>query len=163
MIDGLKIHFVSIVDNANNMVPSLGTRIWHYQNFVNGLLKDKTCIMGRKTYDITQWKGSKSWVMTRNRNWRKSGVGTLHSIDDIHLFCEDEDIYVLGGKSLFDNFQSYVDTLHLYIINNNEGSIPWIDFDMKKWSPSEYVNNNIWSFARLEKNKKGKTRQKAIR
>ena len=55
MFGELKISFVAIVDNSNNMVSSFGTRIWHHQNFVNDLLKDKTCIFGRETYDITQF------------------------------------------------------------------------------------------------------------
>ena len=162
MLDGLKINFVAIVDNANNMVPALGNRIWHHQNFVNDLLKSKTCIIGRKTYEITQWKGPKSWVLSRDINWRKTGIGTLHSIDDMHLFCEDDSVYILGGKSLYESLEPFVDTLYVYVINNTDGRIPWIDFDMKQWKPVDYTTNSIWSLAKLEKLKQGKTKRKVL-
>lgn len=159
MFGELKISFVAIVDNSNNMVSSLGTRIWHHQNFVNGLLKDKTCIIGRETYDITQWKGLKSWVLSKDTSWRRNGIGTISNIEDIRLFSEDDEVFVLGGKSVYEELKSYVDTIYLYVINNNEGTIPWINFDMRKWNASEYYANKIWSFAKLEKIEK-KTRKK---
>ncbi len=159
MFGELKISFVAIVDNSNNMVSSFGTRIWHHQNFVNGLLKDKTCIFGRETYDITQWKGNKSWVLTTDQNWRRSGIGAISDIEDVRLFSEDDEVFVLGGKSLYYELKDYVDTLYLYVVNNNEGTIPWINLDMKLWNASEYHANKVWSFAKLEKVKKKKRKR----
>jgi dihydrofolate reductase len=158
MLGEIKISFVVIVDNSNNMVTSLGNRIWHHQKLVNDLLKDKTCVFGRKTYDITQWKGPRSWVLTKNHNWGRSGIGTVSSIDDLRLFSEDDEIFVLGGRSLYKKLSKYTDTIYLYVINNNEGTEPWIDFNMREWNASEYFSNKIWSFAKLEKIKKEKAR-----
>jgi dihydrofolate reductase len=160
MFNGKTIHFVVIVDNANNTTPDLGVRIWHHQNFVNGLLENKTCLIGRKTYELTQWKGKKSWVLTKNKDWKKTGIGTIHSLDDIHLFTEDDDIYILGGNSLYDQLEIFVDVLHLYIINNLKGTDPWIDFDMRKWKATDYLSTDIWSYGKLEKIKRGRRGKK---
>jgi dihydrofolate reductase len=150
MLNEQKIIFVSIIDNDNTTVPDLGIRIWHYQTKIKLLLQTETCVFGRKTYELTQWKGRNSWVLTRNKKWRKSGIGTIHSLDDLHLFCEGP-IYVLGGDSLFNQLEEYVDELHLWVLNNNKGKVPWIDLNMKDWKPVNYKSAAIWSYAHLQK------------
>jgi dihydrofolate reductase len=152
MLNGQNVILVSIVDNKSTMMPHLNTRIWHHQKLINRLLKSAVCIMGRRTFDITRWKGLHSWVLTSNRNWRRNGIGTIHDIDDIHLHSEGP-IYVLGGISLFKQFESYIDEIHLYVINGNEGSEPWIKIDMKDWKPQNYTNRGLWSYAHLIRSK----------
>lgn len=151
MLDNLRISFVALVDNKNKFRTNLTERIWDHEKYIQDLLKNNVCIMGRKTHEITNWKGKRSWVLTRNRKWSRSGVGTIHSIDDFHLFAEDEKVYILGGSSLYQQLVDYVDEIQLFVFNNKNGQEDWIDFDMKKWSPIEYRNNDIWSYARLER------------
>jgi dihydrofolate reductase len=150
MLDGLKISFVSLVDNKNQFRKDLTERVWDHEKFIKNLLKTKVCIMGRRTHEITNWKGDRSWVLTRNQKWSRSGVGTIHSIDDFHIFSEEEKIYILGGQSLYLQLKEFVDEMHLFVFNNKKGEIDWIDFDMKKWEPLEYESNKVWSYARLE-------------
>ena len=145
MLDGNKIIFVAIIDNDNESVPNLGVRIWHHEKLVKGFLKEHNCVMGRKTYDITQWKGPKSWVLTTNKKWKKTGIGTIHSIDDFHLFI-DGPVYVIGGNSLFKQLEEYVDEVHLFVMNNDKGEDPWIEMDMKDWKPISYISRNIHYF-----------------
>ena len=98
MLNEQPIIFVSIVDNKSTMMPHLKTRIWHHQKLIGKLLREETCILGRRTFDITRWKGYHSRVLTRDREWRRSGIGTIHDIDDLHLHSEGP-VYVLGGIS----------------------------------------------------------------
>jgi dihydrofolate reductase len=154
MLDGIKISFVALVDNKNRYRKNLTQRIWNYEKFTKSLLEKETCIIGRKTFDLTNWKGKKSWVLTRDRNWKRDGIGTIHNIDDIHLFCEDGTIYILGGISLFEQLESYVDEINLFVFNNKEGEEDWISFDMKDWKPVDYTSDKIWSYAKLERRTK---------
>ena len=154
MLDGIKISFIAIVDNNNRYRKDLTERIWEHEKHVRGLLKNKTCLVGRKTFEMTNWKGPRSWVLTRNINWRRSGIGTIHSIDDLHLFVEDNKIYVLGGKSLYEQLAEYVDEMHLYVFNNKKGEEDWIRFNMKEWQPIDYSSNKVWSYAKLERKQK---------
>jgi dihydrofolate reductase len=148
MLNEQTIIFVSIVDNKSTMMPHLKTRIWHHQKLINYLLSEEACVIGRRTFDITRWKGQHSWVLTRDRNWRRSGIGTIHDIDDLHLHSEGP-IYVIGGISLFKQFEPYVDEIHLYVINTDEGTEPWISLNMKDWKPQNYTNRGLWSYAHL--------------
>ena len=159
MLNEQKIIFVSIVDNNNETVPNLGFRIWHAEEMIKGFLKDKTCLIGRKTFDITHWKGSNSWVITRNKKWSKVGIGTIHSLEDLHLFAEGP-IYVLGGSSLHEQLKDHVDEIHLYVINDSTGRDPWIDLNMKEWKPLDYLDRKVWSYVHLEKTKKRRPRRK---
>jgi dihydrofolate reductase len=150
MLHGQKIVFVSIVDNDNETIPDLGFRIWHHEKAISRFLKTENCIMGRKAYDVTQWKGPNSWVLTKNLKWRRSGIGTMHNLDDIHLFTEGP-VYVLGGNSIQSQLAEYVDEVHLYVLNNRKGKDPWITLDMKDWKPINYVSKGVWSYAHMEK------------
>jgi dihydrofolate reductase len=151
MLHGQKISFVFIIDNDSKMVPGLKARIWHHELLVKQLLRDEVCIMGRKTQELTGWKGEKSWVLTRDKNWRRVGIGTIGSLDDIHLHTEAETIYVLGGKGLFKKLQHNVDELRMYVVNNREGSEPFPKIKTEEWKPMDYVSEKIWSYGHLER------------
>jgi dihydrofolate reductase len=154
MLHNQKIIFVTISDNQSKMIADLGTRVWHHEILVRGFLQKENCLMGRKTYEMTKWKGEKSWVLTSDKNWRKPGIGTIHDLDDLHLHCEGP-IYVLGGQSVFQQLEKYVDEIHMYVINNREGTEDWIRINMKDWKPRDYRNENVWSYAHLIGKPKG--------
>ena len=150
MLHNQRIIFVSIIDNDNESISNMGIRIWHHEKLINKFLKTKNCIIGKKTYDITQWKGKNTWVLTTDKKWHRSGVGTIHSLDDIHLFMEGP-VYILGGNSLHHQLKDYVDEVHLFVMNNRKGSDPWIKLEMKDWKPLNYISRGIWSYAHMEK------------
>lgn len=148
MLHNQKIIFVAIIDNQSKMIPELGTRIWHHELLVRDLLKKSNCLIGRKTYELTRWKGNNTWVLTSDLKWRRMGMGTIHDLDDLHLHIEGP-IHVLGGRSLYRQLESFVDEVHLYVVNNKEGKEPWIKMKMNEWKPTEYRNENVWSYAHL--------------
>ena len=150
MLHGQKIVFVSTVDNNNQTIDKMNIRIWHYQRLINGFLKSENCLLGRKTYELTEWKGPNTWVITKNKKWQRSNVGTIHNLDDLHLFSEGP-VYVLGGDSLHEQLKNNIDELHLYVLNNHKGSNPWIEIEMRDWKPIKYESKPFWSYVHLEK------------
>ena len=151
MLHGQKIVFVIMIDNDSNMMPELKTRIWHHEKLVKKFLKTEICVMGRKTHEITGWKGPNSWILTKNKNLRREGIGTINNLDDIHLHTPGPKVYVLGGASLFKKMIKNIDELHMYVINNREGTIPFPKITMEDWKPLNYKNESIWSYGHLEK------------
>jgi len=154
MYGHLKIAFVVIVDNRNLLKKDLKMRIWHHHKFVKNLLEKETCLIGRKTFDLTNWKGKKSWIITRDKKFKVDGVGVLYELEDIRLHSEDDTVYVIGGRSLFMQLENEVDEMHFYVFNNKDGDEDWIDINIKDWNPKDYFSNNIWSYAKLIKQKK---------
>lgn len=151
MLHGQQIAFVFIIDNNSNMMPEMKNRIWDHEKLVNKFLRNEVCVMGRKTHELTGWKGPKSWVLTRDKNWRRIGIGTISSLDDIHLHTDTDIVYILGGSSLFNKLKNNVDIMHMFVINNKEGSVKFPKLTMKEWKPIDYKNSNIWSYGHLEK------------
>lgn len=154
MFGELKVVFVVIADNQNLLKKDFKMRIWHHYKFVKSLLEKETCIIGRKTFDITNWKGKKSWVLTRNKNFKVDGIGVIHDIEDIRLHAETDTIYIIGGRSVYMQFEKEVDEMHFYVFNNKEGDEDWIDINIKDWTPADYFSNQVWSYAKLIKQKK---------
>lgn len=154
MFGELKIAFVVMVDNQNCFKKDLKRRIWHHQKFITELLKDKTCLVGRKTFDLTNWKGKKSWIISRDKKFRVDGIGVINELEDIRLHAEDDTVYILGGRSLYMQLKNEVDEIHFYVFNNKDGDEDWIDINIKDWIPNDYFSNNVWSYARLTKQKK---------
>jgi dihydrofolate reductase len=152
MLHNQKIIFISIVDNNSKMVPNLGTRIWHHEVLIRDILERKPVLMGRKTFELSRWKGNNTWVITKNKKFSRSGIGVIHDLDDIHLHTEGP-LFVLGGSSLFRALEEYVDEIHMYVLNNTDGKEKWINMDMHDWLPKNFKNENIWSYAHLSRKK----------
>ena len=62
MLDEIKISFVVVVDNQNRYKEEMSQRIWHHEKFVKDLLERESCLIGRKTFDQTNWKGKRVLV-----------------------------------------------------------------------------------------------------
>ena len=150
MFNNQRIIFVSIIDNGSNMMESLSTRIWQHETLVKGLTETKNCLIGRKTFDITRWKGPNTWVLTRNRDWKARGVGTIHDLEDLHLHIEG-DLYILGGQSLFHQLADHVDEIHMFVLNNYLGKESWIKVKMNEWRASDYNDQSVWSYVHLNR------------
>lgn len=158
MLNKNKIIFVSLVDNRNRIYKDLSIRLWSHEKMIKNLLLKENCVIGRRTYDLTKWKGPNSWVLTRNLKWKSVGIGTIHSIEDFHLWMNG-DIYIIGGSSIFQQLEKYVDEIKLFVFNStnltdDNKEIEWIKIDMNDWIPTDYVNKRYWSYANLIKCKK---------
>lgn len=150
MLHGQKIIFVSHIDDSSRVFSKMSIRIWDHQKLITKLLKNKTCLIGRKTFELTGWKGPNTWILTKKKKFKRFGVGIIHDLDDMHLHTEGP-IYVLGGNSLFKQLSPYLDELYIFVNNLEAGKEPWIKLNMKEWSPLDYKNSGAWSFAHLEK------------
>ena len=151
MLHGQKIIFVYINDTNNKIVKDFKVRIWDHEKLVKELLEEKVCVMGRKTHELTSWKGPNSWIFTRNKKYRRLGIGTIHNLDDIHLFSESKEVYILGGISLFRKLKNNVDVLMNFTVTDRKGTQQFPKIDLKDFDVEEYKNNYIWTYARLVK------------
>ncbi len=80
----------------------------------------KVIVMGRKTLQSLSGgqplAGRTNVVLSRNVNFRQKGAEIFHSLDDTLGFLKgfpDEDIYIIGGASIYRQFLPYCDTAHV--------------------------------------------------
>lgn len=85
----------------------------------------KVVVMGRKTLESfpngLPLKKRTNIVLTRDENYRVEGAVTVHSIEalleELKKY-ESEDIYVIGGDSIYRQLLPYCDTAHVTKIDH---------------------------------------------
>ena len=80
----------------------------------------KTVVMGRKTYeqitDRTALIDRYNVVLTSDLSYKKDEVVVVHSVEEALekvASYKSEDIYVIGGESVFEQFLPYCDVAHI--------------------------------------------------
>ncbi|HJA92276.1 MAG TPA: dihydrofolate reductase [Candidatus Eisenbergiella merdipullorum] len=80
----------------------------------------KVVVLGRKTMDTfpggMPLSGRTNIVLTRNTDYQVKGAVVVHSVeellDELKKYA-DEDIYVIGGESVYRQLLPYCDTVHV--------------------------------------------------
>ena len=83
----------------------------------------KTVVMGRKTLESLpggQPLGKReNIVLTRDENYRVKGAAVCHSVEEALSLLEGkdpEDIFIIGGQSIYELFLPYCDTAHVTFV-----------------------------------------------
>ena len=130
MLAGRKIVFVMVLDRKNHSFSGLTRRIADHHEKVAELAATRVCVVGRRTQELSGWRGPKLWTLTRSRKWSRNGVGVVHSLDDLWLRTDPgSDVYVLGGVSVFGQLEKHVDEYMLWTVNSREGDEGWVTRD----------------------------------
>lgn len=96
----------------------------------------KPIIMGRRTYESIgrSLDGRHNIVLTRNVAYQAQGCTIVHSIDQAIAEAGDEEIMVIGGTMLFEQFLPKADRLYLTLIEEEfEGDTYFPEIDFAKW------------------------------
>lgn len=85
----------------------------------------KVIVMGRKTLESLPGgqplAGRTNVVLTENKDYKKKGTVILHSLEETLKYLEPyptEDVYIIGGETIYRQFLPYCDTAH----------VTWIDY-----------------------------------
>ena len=97
----------------------------------------KVVVMGRKTLEsLPGRKGlpnRKNYVLTTNEDFEAEGCSVIHSEDelwDVLSMYEPDDVYLIGGASLYNWFYSMCDRLYVTKMDADLGADTFItDFD----------------------------------
>jgi dihydrofolate reductase len=102
----------------------------------------KVIVMGRKT--LESFPGGKplkqrtNIVLTKNQNYQVKDAVVVHSMEELKTLLSDypqEDIYVIGGESIYRQMLELCDTAHITKINyayQADAHFPNLDED-KNW------------------------------
>lgn len=85
----------------------------------------KVVVMGRKTLESfpggQPLKNRTNIVLTRNPNYQAKGATVLHSVEEVLKELEKyppEDIYIIGGDSIYKTFLPYCKVAHVTRIDH---------------------------------------------
>jgi dihydrofolate reductase len=112
---------------------------WHYPkdlNYFKQQTKNKAVLMGDMTY-----QSLKGYYKTKPLPFGKIYVANLvdaeytdaHLVKDLHGFLKtiDEDIMVIGGKTIYQLALPYADRLYItYVLSRHQGNVYFPKFDL---------------------------------
>lgn len=104
-----------VIGKDNDMPWHMPADLAHFKKVTMG----KPVIMGRKTFESIgrPLPGRTNIVITRNSEWSHEGVEVAASPQDAMLLVADvEEVMVIGGGNIYQQFLSQVSTLHLTFI-----------------------------------------------
>lgn len=85
----------------------------------------KVVVMGRKTLESfpgkQPLKNRTNLVLTKNKNYQVAGATILHSKEELLEKLKEyksEDIYVIGGQSIYELLEPYCDVAHITKIDH---------------------------------------------
>lgn len=86
--------------------------------------KGKVIVMGRKTFESLPGKqplyGRTNLVLTKDRDYTIKGAVVCHSLlealSQLSQY-QDQDIFIIGGQSIYEQFLPYCDTAHVTYID----------------------------------------------
>lgn len=121
---------------------NLLVRIPADQRFFRETTTGKVVIMGRKTLESfpggQPLKNRTNIVISKDNNYQVKGAIVVHSIEEALQRVEDiptEDIYVIGGASIYEQMLPLCDTAHITKIDyayQADTFFPNLD-EMKEW------------------------------
>ncbi len=127
----------------------------------------KVIVLGRKTLETfpngLPLKNRTNIILTSNTNFKVKDAIIVHSIEELLeelKLYPSEDIYIIGGESVYKQMLPYCDTAHITKIDYNyeaDAYLPNLD-QMPEWSitgdSEEQTYFNIeYVFLRYERNK----------
>lgn len=121
------------VIGKNNEIP------WHYPEdlqYFKEVTMGKCVLMGSKTFDSIikclgkPLPGRNNIVLTRNKDFSYPGVTVINDLESF-LKSQTDDIFIIGGSSIYRQTLAYADKLYITFIDEEyEGDtfFPEIDF-----------------------------------
>ena len=125
----------------------------------------KTVVMGRKTFDSLRIKplpGRRNIVLTKNPDFSYENTETVHSVSELMSVLEnihDEDIYVIGGESIYSLLEEYCDTAFITriyaesyadsFISDFENSSEWKTAEVSELKEHNGIKFRFFRFVRL--------------
>ena len=99
-----------------------------------------TIVMGRKTYDSLPNGAlpNRRNIVISKQDIHLAGCEVYHSMEEALLVCQEEEVFVIGGASIYEQTLKLAQRLYLTIVDqtavNVDATFP--SFDKKEWKIS---------------------------
>ncbi len=134
----MSLSIIAALDK-NSIIGNQGTLPWNIPEDLAWFKQQtmgKTVVMGRTTW-LSLGKalpGRRNVVLTRSPDFRAEGAETVHSLSAVIDLGKHDDVFVIGGARVFEQFLPYADTLYLTLIDNNyEGDTYFPSYNKADW------------------------------
>ena len=111
-------------------------------------------IMGRKTFESIgkPLSNRQNIVLTRRDDYNPEGVVVVHSLDEALSNCEDEEVYIIGGSTVYSEAMPKADVLEITEVHQKvDGDVFFPEIDKNVWK--EIVRDDRQGFSFVTYNK----------
>jgi len=134
------------IGNDNELLYHIKNDMKHFKE----ITMNHVCVMGRKTFDSLQKKplpNRINVVLTRDKNFSYWNTLTVDSIDKVLSYFNENEVYIIGGESIYKQFLPYIKTFYVTKILSNEKKgnkfIPNLDEMNFIQETTEHFNDTI--------------------
>ncbi|MDE6906826.1 MAG: dihydrofolate reductase [Lachnospiraceae bacterium] len=126
------------IGKDNKLLVSIPSDMKFFRETTTG----KVVVMGRKTLESfpngLPLKNRTNIILTRNRDYKVKDAIVVHSVPELLIKLEkynSEDIYVIGGDSVYRELLPYCDVAHVTKINHVYAADAWFPNldEMEEW------------------------------
>jgi len=136
MISIIVAHDRNLVIGLNNKMP------WHYSEdlkYFKKTTENHKVVMGSNTYEsILSYLGGPlpnrdTYVLSYDPN-HFNEVTVIGSIGDVLEMAKDEEIFICGGRSVYEQFLPFADRLYITLIDKEfEGDTYFPNYDLSQY------------------------------
>lgn len=139
----------------NNALP------WHLPEdlkYFKQVTLGKPIIMGRKTYESMGNKplpGRLNIILTQSKDFYAPGCQVVHSIEAaIQAAGAVEEIMVIGGANIFQQFLSYASRIYLTVVHQTySGDTYFPNLNLQEWEVVSENNHQLFTVKILNRRK----------
>jgi dihydrofolate reductase len=148
------------VIGAGNDIPWRIPADW--QRF-KALTMGNVLIMGRKTYDSIRrpLPGRTTFVITRDRMWRREGVRPVPSVDEAlnqALLLDPQRIFVAGGGEIYRAAWDRLTGLEITEVDQHpDGEVTFPEIDPEEWIETSREPHDGYSFVSYRRSQREST------
>lgn len=136
--------------DQNGLIGKDGQLPWHLPNdlhFFKELTLNHTIVMGRATFEGMNKRllpKRHTIVLTNQNDYDGAGAEVVHSIETILDEAQSEDIFIVGGATIYQLFAPYVDILYRTIIYESfEGDVYFPNLDWEQFVLVKEVEGKV--------------------
>lgn len=146
----------------NNVIGKTNALPWYLPEDLKrfkDITSGQTVLMGRKTFESIIERldhplpNRTNIIITKDNNYETpDGVELYHSIDEALSKHAHDNIYIIGGASIYAQTIDRADKLYITEIKKEyEGDVFFPPIDLEKWHETEREDHEEYSFVTYEK------------
>ena len=118
-----------LIGRNNDLPWSLPEDLNYFKRTTTG----KTVVMGRKTYESLKrlLPQRKNIILTRNENLHVDGATVLTNISEVLKLAETGDVFVIGGKEIYELLFPYVTTCYITHVENEYAGDTFLSLNLQ--------------------------------
>ncbi len=138
---------IVVAMGKNNEIGSDNQLLWHLPKDLKHfkeITSGHPVIMGRKTYESIgkPLPNRTNIVISRKKDWFEEGILIVGSIKEAVKFAKkiDEDIFIIGGGTIYDQTMEIVDKLEVTLVEANlQADTYFPKIDSKIWKKTNEI------------------------